>query len=61
MSERCDDCPAVQALATARGVSVAVVRLSLGISERHVCQGCGQVWDSLEAAAACAAYDDTTD
>ena len=55
------DCRAIQELATLRGVSVAVIRLSLGITDRHVCEGCGHVWDSREAAEACAAYDDTTD
>lgn len=55
-------------VARATGSQERVVRISSGltpvyvpVSGRYVCEGCGHVWDSREAADACATYDDTTD
>ncbi|MDA8439051.1 MAG: hypothetical protein M0Z51_09365 [Propionibacterium sp.] len=55
-------------LAHATGTQERVARVSLGltpvyvpVSARFVCEGCGHVWESREAADACATYDDTTD
>jgi hypothetical protein len=52
----------ITALARARGVSEAVIRIEFpGPEDRHVCECCGHVWDSIEAALACATYDDQRD
>jgi hypothetical protein len=52
----------VTALARARGVTEQVIRLEHGIREaQHICEECGHVWVSREAAMACATYDDQRD
>lgn len=55
-------------LASATGAQERVVRIGIGLTPvyvpmtaRFVCEGCGHVWESREAADACATYDDTTD
>lgn len=67
-----DRCPVVADLIAQHAhddLSQRSARVSIGLTpvyvpvapQRTVCEGCGHVWDSAEAAKACAAYDDTTD